>query len=141
MVTGMSVVVAVAVIGTVGAYLIGPFVIEKFYEAELSGSTLAILAFGSALYMLALALAQAVIALRGHALVALGWGCAAVTFLLVTWLNDTDQLFRRVEIGLVSSSAAGLLAFAIALRHKLRSGAQPSTHSVIDAITDMPFES
>ncbi|MCO5329721.1 MAG: hypothetical protein M9961_06545 [Ilumatobacteraceae bacterium] len=136
----LKVVVVVAVVGTVGAYLLGPFVIEKFYEATLSGATLATLAFGSALYMLALALAQAVIALRGHALVALGWGCAAITFVLVTWLNSTDSLFRRVEIGLVASSAMGLLAFALALRAKLKSGVEPSTHSMIDAITDMPFE-
>ncbi|HAP76447.1 MAG TPA: hypothetical protein DCR14_10225 [Acidimicrobiaceae bacterium] len=136
----LKVVVVVAAIGTAGAYLLGPFVIEKFYDSELSGSTLAVLAFGSALYMLALALAQAVIALRGHALVALGWATAGVTFLLVTWLNGSDDLFRRVEIGLVSSSAAALLAFALALRHRLASGVEPSTHSVIDAITDMPFE-
>ncbi|MEN9823438.1 MAG: hypothetical protein RLZ04_1864, partial [Actinomycetota bacterium] len=55
----------VAVVGVVGAYVIGPFVIEKFYDSELDGSTLATLAVSSAIYMFALALAQALIALRG----------------------------------------------------------------------------
>ena len=63
------------------------------------------LALGSAVYMVALAIAQAVIALRGHALVALGWGVGAITFVLVTWLG-ADELFRRVELGLVASSLA-----------------------------------
>lgn len=136
----LKMVLVVAVVGTVGAYLIGPVVIEKFYGSDLSGNTLAVLAFSSAIYMLALALAQAVIALRGHKLVALGWATAGITFLLVTWLNSGAELFRRVEIGLVSSSAAALIAFGLALRHKLGTGVVPTGASVMEAITDMPLE-
>lgn len=135
----LKLVLAAAVVGTIGAFLLGPLIIEKFYDSKLSGSTLAILAFGSAIYMVALALAQAVIALRGHKLVALGWGLAGITFVIVTWLNH-EPLFRRVEIGLVASSFVGLCAFGLALRYKLRSGVVPSGASVIDAITDMPLE-
>ncbi len=136
----LKLVLAAAVLGTAGAFLLGPVIIEKFYDSKLTGGTLAILALGSAVYMLALALAQAVIALRGHKLVAMGWGCAGITFVLVTWLNH-EALFRRVEIGLLASSTMALLAFAIALRHKLNSGVVPSGDSIIDAITDMPLES
>ena len=136
----LKMVLVVATVGTVGAYVIGPVVIEKFYGSQLSGNTLAVLAFSSAIYMLALALAQAVIALRGHKLVALGWATAGITFLLVTWLNSGAELFRRVEIGLVSSSAAALIMFGLALRHKLGTGVVPTGQSVIDAITDMPLE-
>jgi hypothetical protein len=100
---------------------------------------MAMLALGSACYMIALAIAQAVIALRGHALVALGWGVGAVTFVLVTWLSS-DELFRRVELGLVASSFAALVAFGFALRSRLRSGDLPSGQSVMEAITDMPLE-
>ena len=70
------------------------------------------LALGSACYMVALALAQAVIALKGHALVALGWVIGVVAFLLATWLSS-DDLFRRVEIGLVVSSFAAMATFAL----------------------------
>lgn len=135
----LKVVLAVAVTGTIGAYLLGPFVIDKFYGATLSKKTMAMLALGSALYMFALALAQAVIALRGHALVALGWGIGMVTLVLVTWLSS-DNLFRRIEYGLVASSAASLIAFALALRSLLAKGRQPSGAHVLEAITDMPFE-
>ena len=42
-------VVGVGVVGSLGALAIGPFVLEKVYDAELDGVTLAILAAGSAL--------------------------------------------------------------------------------------------
>jgi len=54
---------------------------------------------------------------------------------------SSHDLFRRIEFGLVASSAASLCAFAIALRHKLRTGVQPTLDSMMDAITDMPIES
>ena len=90
--------------------------------------------------MVAIALAQAVIALKGHALVALGWGIGVVAFLLTTWLAS-DDLFRRVELGLLASSIAAMLSFAISLQIKLASGVEPDQDSVMDALTDMPFES
>ena len=135
----MKLVLLVGVVGTAGAFLLGPFVIERFYDATLSRQTMAMLALGSAGYMVALAIAQAVIALRGHALVALGWGVGVVTFVLVTWLSS-DELFTRVELGLVSSSFAALVVFAFALRSRLKSGDLPSGQSVMEAITDMPLE-
>ena len=135
----MKLVLLVGVVGTAGAFLLGPFVIERFYDATLSRQTMAMLALGSAGYMIALAIAQAVIALRGHALVALGWGVGVITFVIVTWLSS-DELFTRVELGLVASSFAALAVFALALRSRLNSGDLPSGQSVMEAITDMPLE-
>ena len=136
----MLLVLAVGVVGTAGAFVLGPFALEVVYDAELSGGSLAMLALSSATYMGALATAQAVIALRGHAYVALGWGLGVVFFLLGT-AYSSDHLFRRIEIGLLASSIASLGCFALALRHKLRTGVKPTPDSVMDAITDMPFES
>ena len=136
----MMVVVGVGVVGTGGAFALGPWAIKVVYDADVTGRTLAVLALGSAFYMLALATAQAVIALRGHALVALGWGAAVVVFLVVTWLSS-DDLFQRVELGLLASSIAAMGCFAASLRYKLAVGAVPDQDSVMDALTDMPFES
>ena len=135
----MKLVVIVGIAGVIGAYLIGPEVIELMYGASLTSRTMATLALGSAAYMGALAMAQAVIALKGHALVALGWGVGVVSFVITTWLSS-DDLFRRIEYGLVASSVGALIAFAIALRSRLRSGATPTTESMMEAIIDMPFE-
>ncbi len=136
----MQLVIVVGVVGTLGAFLIGPFVIKTVYDADLGGRTLAMLALSSACYMLGLATAQAVIALQGHALVAMGWFIGVVTFLVTTWLSS-DLLFRRIEIGLLASSVASMVCFGAMLRWKLQSGAEPSPGSVMDAITDMPLES
>ena len=135
----MIVVLGVGVVGTAGAFLLGPLVLSIVYDADLTGRTLAMLSLSSAVYMLALATAQAVIALQGHALVALGWGVGVVGFALGTWLSS-DEVFRRIEIGLVVSSLAALATFAVALRHRLQTGATPDRSSVMEAITDMPFE-
>ncbi len=136
----MVIVLAVGLAGVAGSFLVGPFAIEKMYAVDISSRTLAMLALGSAAYMFALALAQAVIALNGHALVGVGWGLGMVTFVLVTW-QSSDDLFRRIEYGLVASSVAALIAFAFALRHKLRTGSVPTNESMMEAIIDMPFES
>jgi hypothetical protein len=105
----MGVVLAVGVLGTAGAFVLGPWALRLVYDVDLSGRTLAMLSLSSALYMLALATAQAVIALQGHALVAVGWLIGVVTFLLGTWLS-ADEVFRRIEI--VDRVAGGVRAGA-----------------------------
>jgi O-antigen/teichoic acid export membrane protein len=130
-------VLIVGVLGTVGAYVIGPTVIEIVYDAELSSRTLMMLALSSAIYMLALATAQAVIALQGHVLVAFGWALAFFSFILGTWLSS-DLLFRRIEIGLLISSLTAAAFFGLAIRAKLRAGAEPDLESIIEALTDRP---
>ena len=136
----MLLVLAVGVAGTLGAFLLGPWVLHLVYDADLSGRTLAMLTLSSALYMLALATAQAVIALQGHSLVAIGWVLGLSSFVLTTWLSS-GEVYRRIEIGLVVSSLVALAALGLALHHRLRVGAMPTQSSMMEAITDMPFES
>ena len=132
-------VAGVGVAGTLGAFVLGPFAVELMYDAELSGRTLAMLALSSSLYMACIATAQAVIALHGHAAVALGWAIGVVAFVLGTWLSS-DGVFRRIEIGLVVSSAVALGCFSFALRQRLAAGVQPTPESVLDALTELPYE-
>lgn len=113
------VVAGIGVIGTIAGGLLGPWALKLVYGAELSGRTLAMLALSSALYMMAIAVSQAVLALEDHAYVALGWGIAVVAFIAGTWLSS-EELFQRIEIGLVASSAAAVSAFSIRLRTRLR---------------------
>ena len=86
----MFVVIGVGVVGTAGAFVLGPWALDTMYDADLTGRTMAMLSLSSAVYMLALATAQAVIALQGHALVALGWVVGVITFVLGTWLSSDD---------------------------------------------------
>jgi O-antigen/teichoic acid export membrane protein len=133
------VVMGIGVIGVAGSLLLGKWVIDLVYHVDLSGRTLAMLSFSSACYMMSIAIAQAVIALKGHALVSVGWGVGVVTFLLALWLN-TEEVFRSIEVALVLSSLITTIVFAIALQLRLRSGVVPDQQSIMEAITDMPFE-
>lgn len=135
----MYLVVAVGVIGVVGAFLVGPAALELVYEGGIDRRTLTLLAFASALYMAAVAIAQAVIALHGHATVALGWVVGFVTFVLVAWLSS-DDLYLRVELALVASSVAALIVFGMSIRGRLASGARIDDESVIEAFAERPLE-
>jgi O-antigen/teichoic acid export membrane protein len=112
------VVAAIGAIGTTAAWFLGPWILDLVYGADLSGRTIAMLALSSAIYMLALAMSQAVLALEDHAQVAIGWISGILAFVVGTWLAG-DQLFRRIEIGLVASSVIALAWFSIALKRRL----------------------
>ena len=132
-------VVGIGVLGVVGSAAVGPKVLEVVYEGGLDRRTLTLLALGSALYMLALGISQAVIALHGHKWVTVGWAVAMVTFVLVTWLSS-DDLFLRVELAAAASSAAAMVVFSLALRARMASGDRPDTQSLIEALTERPLE-
>ena len=112
------VVAGIGVAGTIFGALLGPWTLRLVYDADLGSRTLAMLALSSALYMMALAVSQAVLALEDHAYVALGWVISVITFVVGTWLSS-DDVFQRIEIGLVASSAAAVIAFGSRLRRRL----------------------
>lgn len=135
----MKVVVAVAVLGVAGSFALGPWALELVYEGGLDRRSLTILALASGLYMIALATAQAVIALHGHRWVALGWLSAMSSFLIVTAFSS-DDLYLRVELGLVAGSLSACVVFAFALHARFTSGAIPDAETMLDGIIDTPFE-
>jgi hypothetical protein len=132
-------VVGVGVVGTIGAFAIGPWVLELVYEGGIDRRTMSLLAAASAIYMLALALAQAVIALHGHAAVAYGWIIGFATFVLVAWLSS-DDLYLRVELALVASSVVALAVFTWVAKKRLDEGSSADVESVIEAITERPLD-
>ena len=126
-------VIGVGVFGTIGAFLFGPFFLDLVYGGGIDRRTLTLLALASAIYMMALAIAQAVIALRGHRLVALGWLLSFLSYVICAWKVSQD-LFLRVEVALVVSSAVALVSFALSLKALLKSGATVDIESVTTAI-------
>jgi hypothetical protein len=89
--------------------------------------------------MVALAIAQAVIALRGHRHVALGWLLAFISYVVSAW-TVSDELFLRVEVALAVSSTVALIYFIFGLRSLLRSGARIDVESITEAISERPVE-
>ena len=137
----LLIVVAIGALGVAGALAVGPVAVKLFSpEADLSRRTVGLLALASALYMVALAMAQAVIALHGHAKVAVGWTVAVTAFVAVTAVGSRSDLLLRVELGLVAGGTAAMVAFAVAYRSLLHSGATPDAGSIAEALLDRPLE-
>ncbi len=105
----------VGVVGVVGAFLAGPWVLELVYDGGIDRRTISLLAFASAVYMLASACAQSVLSMSGHVFVAVGWVTSFVTF-IATAAWSSDDLFLRVELALIASAVVALIVFAVGLR-------------------------
>lgn len=141
----LSVVAVLAVLGTIVGYLLGPFVVRTMSgpEFDMTHRTMGLLAAGSGFYMMALALAQAVIALGGHRRQLVGW-FAGVVALLVTTSLASDDLYLRVELGLLVGSLVAFLVMGYLLIRRLilsaRQAIELEPGNVIDALHDIAVE-
>ncbi len=111
---------ALGLAGTCGALAIGPWVVTVLFGSEfrLPAGDLTVLAGATAAYMLAMTMAQALIALSGYARVAMGWLTGVVAFAVVTALGS--DLLVRVETGLLAGSVVAAAAMAALLTPLLR---------------------
>ena len=135
----MILVCGVGVVGTIGAFLVGPQALDLVYQGGIDRRTMTLLALASAMYMVGLATAQAVIALRGHAIVALGWFASFSGFVLIAWLSSND-LYLRVELALVGSSLIAIVIFGLTLRKLMASDAIFDPESILDAFAERPLD-
>ena len=113
---------ALCVAATAGAWLLGPAVVGIAFgdDFALGSRDLAILAAASCIYLLALTLCQALIALRGQPRVALGWGIGLAVLAVVTLLGQ--DLLLRVELGFLLGAIAASLAMGALLAGPMRRG-------------------
>lgn len=138
----LAVVIAIGSLATVTAFAIGPFVVRTMFgkEFELSHKDLGYLAAASAVYMLALALAQALIALANYSRVVLGWAAGLVGFVVVTALGH--ELLPRVEHGFLAGSTAAAAVMALSV-HQMLSRGLAGTHEaeeILEASHQLPIE-
>jgi len=138
----VMVVIAIGGLGTLTAFSIGPWAVRLLFGAEfdLDRRTLGLLALGSALYMLAVAMAQAVIALHGHARQAFVWLLGVVVFIVVVVAMAGYDLFLRAELGLVAGAGAAAAGMAWAVWERMHSGAVATRDSLVEAIHDVVVE-
>ena len=134
----MILVCGVGVVGTIGAFLVGPQVLDLVYQGGIDRRTMTLLTLASAMYMVGLATAQAVISLQGHAIVALGWFVSFSGFALIAWLSSND-LYLRVELALVGSSLIAIVIFGAALRRRMASNVIFDPESILDAFAERPL--
>jgi O-antigen/teichoic acid export membrane protein len=104
------------------AWLIGPWIITTFFGRgfALGRTNLLYLAGGTAAYLVAMALAQALLALSFHTRVAAAWVVGSAVFVLRI-LMESD-IITRVAEGFLLGSAAAAVAMAVAVVFGLRTG-------------------
>ena len=109
---------ALGVVGVVGSLVLGPEVLELLFgpEFDIDRLDLAALSLGTAIYMLALVLQPAVIALDRHRVNALAWSAGLGTFLACLALPLNTFLRVEVALALGSLTVVGVLAVPV-LRH------------------------
>ncbi|MBV8949749.1 MAG: hypothetical protein JOZ99_02660 [Actinobacteria bacterium] len=137
----LGVVTAIAIIGTVAAATVGPFAGKILFGSDkftIGNVDLGLLAAGSGVYIIALTLAQAVIALNGHAKSTIAWIIGVVVFLGV--VAGVSDLFLRVELGFLVGSAVSGAVMAVFLVQLLRQGATATIEPLIEAIEQEPLE-
>jgi O-antigen/teichoic acid export membrane protein len=117
----VAVVTVASVIGVLIALAAGPFIGTKLFGPKftLSGESLAALTAGCCAVVIALTLAQALIALRRYATTALAWVAAVGVFVLLMTMLSGD-VFVRAEIAFVAGAIAAVVWMAISTRIALK---------------------
>jgi O-antigen/teichoic acid export membrane protein len=135
----MMIVGGIAVLGTVGAFAIGPQVGKiLFKDFNISHVDLGLLAAGSCAFIVALTVAQALLALKGHRLAAVAWLLGVAAFVAVA--APIPELELRVELGFLAGALVSTLVMALSLRSRMREGATTDVASLISAIEREPLE-
>ena len=106
-----------SILGVLIALAMGPFIGQALFGAKftMSGPALAALTAGVCLVVIALTLAQAMIALRRYAATAFSWIAGVAAF--IAWMSfGVSDVFTRAEIGFVVGGLVAALWMAIAVR-------------------------
>ncbi|HEY8217668.1 MAG TPA: hypothetical protein VIH82_11070 [Acidimicrobiia bacterium] len=138
----LIVVVSIGALGVLAAGTIGPTAGEILFgdKFNLGNVDLALLAAGSGLFILALTLAQGLIALMGHSRALFAWAIGLAVFVVTTALAG-DDLFKRVEIAFIVAAAASAAAMGVFLLARLRAGIpEGGLASLVEQIEHEPLE-
>ena len=137
------IVIAVGVIGVVGALVLGSWAVKIFFDKTISGGELAMLAAGSGAFILALTLAQALIALMGHAKATVSWAIGIVfgAIALVAMSAADVELFLRVELAFLFACLGCAAVMAVLLVRQMRAGVPAeSVERLLEGIEHEPLE-
>jgi len=119
------VIVSVGAIGVIAGGTLGPEVGEILFgkKFNLGHKDLALLAAGSGIFILALTLAQALIALMGHWRVLVAWLTGIVAFVAVFLASEHSRFDREsVEIGFIVGVFASAATMGMMLFIRMRAG-------------------
>jgi O-antigen/teichoic acid export membrane protein len=137
----LLIVVGVGALGVLAGVSVGPVAGEILFgeKFNLGNVDLGLLAAGSAMFILALTLAQALIALLGHARALVAW-CIGLFVCVVVMAVSSSDLFLRVELGFLAGCSAAAAGMAVLLVGRMRAEAPESLGLLVEAIEHEPLE-
>jgi len=135
----LALVVGIAVLGTVGAFVLGPTIGKiLFKDFSMSANGLGLLAAGSGVFIIALTLAQALMALGGHRMTAIAWSLGLVV--AIACMSTIQSLELRVDLGfLVGSLLTTIVMFVAVVRRRSRMD-DLGVGVLVEAIEHEPIE-
>ena len=139
------IVLGVGALGIVAGATIGPTVGEILFgdKFNLGSRDLTLLFLGSAAFILALTLAQALIALLGHGQALIAWTVGLVLCVGVMALGSSatvDDLFLRSELGYLAGCLGAAVTMGAFLVTRLRDHGPESLSLLVEAIEHEPLE-
>lgn len=131
----LALLAVIAAAGIAGSVLVGPTVVRVFLGGErvLAPRDFLLLSVAYSLMMVTISLDQSLIALKAHPRMATGWAVGGTTFCVVALMGD--DLFLRVELGLLAGAGAALATMAALLALRLRHVELPGI-DLADVATD-----
>jgi len=116
------IVLALCVVGTVGATLLGPWAGQKLFPSKwiLGSVDMFLLTLAATAFIVALTLAQGLIALKVYAQPAIAWICGVVAFLVTVSMGH--DLFLRNELAFLAGGAVAAILMACFLFVRMRRG-------------------
>jgi O-antigen/teichoic acid export membrane protein len=117
----VMVVVALSVVAVLLTLAVGPLMGQALFGEKftLSAVGLAALTAGCCLVVIALTLAQALIALQRYAMTAAAWVLGVITFVVLMVFLEID-VFSRAEVGFVAGGLVAAIWMSIVMRSSLR---------------------
>lgn len=135
----LGVVTGIAALGTLAAFTVGPIAGRLlFKDFDMSALNLGLLAAGSGVFIIALTIAQALIALNAHPRVAFSWVAGVIGFVVVCAL--ITDVFLRVELGFLAGAVVSCALMLLQLQRVMHAGLPVSAQSLVDAIEHEPLE-
>jgi hypothetical protein len=136
------IVVGIGVLGVIAGVTIGPTVGEILFGSNfhLGSVDLGLLFAGSAAFILALTLAQALIALNGHGRALVAWIVGLVVTVGVIAATASEYFLDRVEYGFLAGCLAAAAVMAGLLLGRIRTATPESLERLVEQIEHEPLE-
>jgi len=136
------VVLAIGTLGIVAGVTIGPEIGKILFgdKFHLGSLDLGLLFAGSAAFILALTLAQALIALQGHGRALVAWAVGIVVTVAVMAGTSGSYFIKRAEYGFLAGCCAAAVVMSVLLLTRLRTATPETLERFVEQIEHEPLE-